>query len=423
MPAQRFRPMNATIIAIGDELLVGQVVNTNATWLADQLTRIGWHVRRVIAVGDNPAEMRAEIESAVAASDAVVMSGGLGPTHDDRTRDVICAMLGCGLVSNEEQLERIRVRFAERGVTLNERSIRQAEVPELCRVLPNEYGSAPGLAFSIGASRLFALPGVPTEMKGIFADHIIPELAELAGRIEQQTFLLFGVPESTLADTLAETEALLSDTVTLAYLPSSGMIRLRAMRWNTEPDTQARYSALLEIIRAKARPWLVSDRDEPLAAALGHVLRERGIRLAVAESCTGGLIGALLTDTPGASEYFLGGVVSYANEVKQGLLGVSAESLGQHGAVSREVAEQMASGALRAMGAELAVSVTGIAGPDGGSDAKPVGTVWIGVATLAGCYAECFQFGRERDVVRQRAASMALELARRAAMALPSATA
>lgn len=406
----------ATILAIGDELLIGQVVNTNASWLGERLTRIGWKVRRVVTVGDDPDAMREEMERAAARSDAVIMCGGLGPTHDDRTREVICALLGCDLEMDEPQLERIRQRFAKVGLELNERSRRQALVPSACRRLPNDYGSAPGLAFTLGTARMYALPGVPTEMRGITADHILPELGAVAGEIEQRTFLLFGIAESLLADMLVETEELLDDAVTLAYLPSAGGIRLRAMCHVADGGARVRFARLLEIITDRAARYIVTDRDETLASALGRALNERGMTLATAESCTGGLIGGAVTDVPGASGYYLGGVVSYANSVKESLLGVGPEDLAAHGAVSREVAEAMAVGVRAALGADLAVAVTGIAGPDGGTPEKPVGTVWIAIASPRGVRAERFAFGREREVVRARAAATALNLAWRECM-------
>lgn len=401
--------MIASIISIGDELLVGQVVNTNATWLGEQLTRLGIRVGRVIAIGDDRALIRQEIESAAAGSDVVIVSGGLGPTHDDVTRDAICDILGCDMGLDGEQLARIEARFAERGIPINERSRLQAMAPTAARVLPNDYGSAPGLAFPAGNARIYVLPGVPSELKGIFADRIVPELQQAVGDIEHKTFIMSGITESALADELMESLALLDDAVTLAYLPSAGLIRLRAMRVKTGSDAHERYSSLLELIAWKGEKWLVSDRDDTLADALGRLLTERGLTLATAESCTGGLIGEMITENPGSSAYYLGGVVSYANSAKVELLGVDQELLARHGAVSREVAEAMASGARARFGADIAISVTGIAGPGGGTPEKPVGTVWIGIASERGVHAQRHQLGRERQFIRQRAANIALE--------------
>jgi len=406
--------MTATILSIGDELLIGQVVNTNASWLGTQLTDLGIRVRSILAIGDDRGTIRREIERAASIDEVVIVSGGLGPTHDDVTREAICDLLGCDLHTDLEQLRRIERRFADRGIELNERSIRQAAVPSACRTLPNEYGSAPGLAFTIGATRVYVLPGVPTELKGIFTDRIAPELRREDASTDRMTILVFGPTESALADRLADLNALLADDLTLAYLPSPGGIRLRAMR-HTE-SARERYEKLIEGIRSGAGEWIVTERDEPLHVALGRLLTQRKLTLATAESCTGGMIGEMLTETSGSSVYYLGGVISYANSAKREMLGVSEEDLTNHGAVSREVAEAMARGARERFGSDLAVSVTGIAGPTGGSPEKPVGTVWIAVADADGVSAKRMQFGNERTITRLRAANVALDMVRRRAL-------
>lgn len=408
--------MKATVLSIGDELLIGQVVNTNASWLGQRLTELGVDVEQILAVGDDLEVIRAEIERAAARTGLVIVSGGLGPTHDDMTREAICALLDCDLVLDEEQLGRIERRFAERGIELNERSRRQALVPAACRRLPNDYGSAPGLAFDVGNASVYALPGVPSELKGIFSDRIAPELRATSGEIETTTFLVFGPTESALADHLNETVALLDRDVTLAYLPSTSGIRLRAMCKGSSEDAHERYGRLVEIIRRKGEGWIVSDRGESLAEAVGRHFRECGLTLATAESCTGGMIGMMLTDVPGSSDYFLGGTVTYANAAKVTLLDVDQELLDRHGAVSREVAEAMARGIRRRLGASIAVAVTGIAGPGGGTPEKPVGTVWIGISSERDTCAQLYTLGREREIVRARASGIALDLARQEAL-------
>lgn len=412
--------MTATILSIGDELLIGQVVNTNASWLGAQLTDLGVRVRNILAIGDDRGFIRREIERAASTDEIVIVSGGLGPTHDDVTREAICDLLGCDMHTDIEQLRRIERRFVERGIELNERSIRQATVPSACRTLPNEYGSAPGLAFNLNRTRVYVLPGVPSELRGIFTDRIAPELYQGEGTTERITILVFGPTESALADRLADLNSLLDENLTLAYLPSAGGIRLRAMRHNE--SARERYEKLIDGIRTKAAEWIVTDRDEPLHAALGRLLAERHLTLATAESCTGGMIGSMLTEISGSSAYYLGGVVSYANSAKRDLLGVSEEDLTNHGAVSREVAEAMARGARERFGSDLAVSVTGIAGPTGGSPEKPVGTVWIAVAGSDGVTAKQMQFGSERAVTRLRAANVALDMVRREALRLTTET-
>jgi nicotinamide-nucleotide amidase len=333
------------------------------------------------------------------------------------TRQALCELLGCELRIDEEQLQRIRQRFADRGIELNERSRDQALAPSACRTLPNEYGSAPGLAFMRGRARLYVLPGVPSELRGIFTDRIVPELTEAAGGVESMTFVCFGVAESKLADAVSDVYSLLDQRVTLAFLPGFTGIRLRAMRRGGGEEERHRYVQLIETIRRQAAPWLIGEGDRPLAAIVGDVLWERGLSVATAESCTGGLIGAMLTEIPGSSRYYLGSVVAYANVVKSDLLGVLQAELEEYGAVSREVAEAMATGVREAIGADIGVAVTGIAGPKGGSPEKPVGTVWIAVASAGGVESEGHQFGNERQVVRERAAAIALGMVRRAALA------
>lgn len=405
--------MTCSILSIGDELLIGQVVNTNASWLGDQLTSLGITVAAIVSIGDDRGLIAREIERLASTNDLLMISGGLGPTHDDLTREAICDLLGCQLRVDEEQLRRIEQRFAERGLPINERSIRQAAIPESCRTIANNYGSAPGLSFTLGACRAYALPGVPMELKGIFGDEIIAEIAPEADTIERQTLLMFGLTESALADQLQELNTLLGDGLTLAYLPSFGGIRLRAMRNGSKDNAEERFKKLVEGIATLSARWIVSTRHETMAAAVGALLHERGLTIAVAESCTGGTVGMLLTETPGSSAYFLGGVISYANSLKQGMLGVAESDLQQHGAVSQQVAIAMARGVRQRTGSDLAVAVTGIAGPDGGSPEKPVGTVWIAAVSSTRTIVERFQLGREREVIRARAAHLALWLVQR----------
>ncbi len=409
--------MTASIISIGDELLIGQVVNTNASWLGEVLTGAGILVRAVVAIGDDRVGIRNEISRCTEFSDIVIVSGGLGPTHDDLTRDAICDLLECGMEMDTDQLRRIEQRFADRGIELNERSRNQALAPTACRKLPNEYGGAPGLAFTLDTTSVYALPGVPSELKGIFTDHILPEL-DSQRRITTHTFLMHGVTESKLADTLANLNELLDESLTLAFLPSMAGIRLRMMLLEDSDERRGRYDVLLEGIRTRGVEWLVSEQDESLTEIVGKMFADRKLTFATAESCTGGLIGATITAIPGCSRYFLGGIVSYANQVKEEQLGVPHEELERYGAVSEEVACSMARGARERFNADLTVAVTGIAGPGGGTEEKPVGTVWIGIASKRGVYARHYLLGKERDTVRQRTVALGLDMLRKELLAL-----
>ena len=408
--------MNAAILCIGDELLIGQVVNTNASWLGEQLVGTGVDVVAVSTIGDARERIVHEIERLVGLADLVIITGGLGPTEDDLTRDAICDLLECDMTIDAAQLERIERRFADRGYALNERSRQQARVPVAARVLPNDYGSAPGLDFRYRSARVVALPGVPSELKGIMSDHVLPDLAANAGAIAQTTLLVFGPTESALADMLVDATTHVGGGVSLAYLPSTGGIRLRIMRTGDDDETLRRFELLLDGIRQRVASWLVSDDGALLPEATGRALRESGLSLVTAESCTGGMIGEMITDVAGSSEYYRGGVVAYSNALKSSMLDVDASLIERHGAVSEEVALAMAEGALRRLGGDIAVSVTGIAGPGGGSAQKPVGTVWIGVASSAGSHARRYALGAERSIVRQRAAFLALDMVRREAL-------
>lgn len=408
--------MKAALISIGDELLIGQVVNTNAAWLGGRLVECGIEVDSMSTIGDVREVIVDEIKRMAARRDLVVVSGGLGPTDDDLTRDAVCDLLNCGMQIDTQQLARIEQRFAARGYTINERSRLQALVPEAARVLPNDYGSAPGLEFVVDGARVVVLPGVPSELRGIFTEHVLPTLASDASAIDRTTILVFGPTESALADMLADLAPLVHDGVTLAYLPSTGGIRLRAMRTRSNSDTIKRHAELVEGIRTRAGKCMVSDDGSLMPEAVGRMLRERKLTVCTAESCTGGLIGKMLTDNAGSSDYYVGGVVAYSNSVKIAMLDVESELIDTHGAVSEQVARAMAEGARKRIGADIAVAVTGVAGPDGGTSEKPVGTVWIAVASGRSTNASLHNLGNERQIVRERAAYIALDMVRRAAL-------
>lgn len=401
------RTMHITLISIGDELLSGRTVNTNASWLGERFAAAGYRVHSVLTIGDDLQEITKTIEQVSAVADLVFLTGGLGPTDDDITREAICELLGCDMKIDEGQLELIRRRFAELGRTLNERSERQARVPAGCDVILNHWGTAPGLTFQYGKATLFVLPGVPAEMRELFSG-ILAERIPVADGFSEKVWLLHGIPESLLAARLEPLNELLDEKLGLAYLPSDGTIRLRLVRYAGDSGTRERFKQGVAQVEAIAGEWILSDRNETPAQTLGRTLAELGLTVATAESCTGGMIGAAITDVPGSSLYYPGGVIAYGNREKEELLGVPRELIEEHGAVSDAVALAMAAGARERMGADYALAVTGIAGPTGGTPQKPVGTVWVAVASAEEVRGQLFRIKGERDVIRRYTVNAAL---------------
>ena len=412
--------MNATLLTIGDELLIGQVVNTNAAWLGEQLNLLGIEVARAVTLGDDEAAIRQTLDRAWAASDLVVLTGGLGPTHDDITREVVAGYFGVPLHVDPGVLEKIRERFHRRGRAMPAINERVALVPEGFEPLANSAGSAPGLwrvDTVEGKERIVVLvPGVPREMKAIYHEEMAPRLRDHTKQhvIFHRTLLTVGIGESNLQERIGDLSGYLGPALRLASLPASGSVRLRLTATGTDRATvEAGLEELEAHLRAQIGPYLYGTGDDTLEAVLGHMLAERGLTVAVAESCTGGLILHRLTNTSGSSAYVVGGVVAYANEVKQGALGVEEEALVQHGAVSEVVARQMAQGVRARLGADVGLSTTGVAGPSGGTPEKPVGTVWIGYADAHGNFAKLHRFGMDRAMNKTRSAIAALDLVRR----------
>jgi len=408
----------AGIVTIGDELLAGERVNSNAAWLARRLSDLGFAVRAIHSVGDSEEEIGGILARAGEEAELVVATGGLGPTLDDRTREAVAARWNLQLREDPEVLERIRTRFLSRGYhDLPETNRRIAQVPEGARVLLNPRGSAPGLLLTLprsgqgGASLLLLLPGVPREMRALMDGHAGDALRKsFAGRLRParyRTIDTTGVPESVLAGRI---EAMLHDVdgVEVAYRPSLHGVELRlTARGPDAGEALALAERLLEPILAQHR---FEAPGGDLAAALGRSLQERGLRVAVAESCTGGLVLKRLTDIPGSSNWVVGGVVAYADRIKDEWLEVPLGLLEAHGAVSEGVARTMAEGIRRRMGVEIGVGVTGIAGPGGEAPGKPVGTVWFAVTGSEGTQAQRIWFSGDREEVRERAAQHALHL-------------
>jgi nicotinamide-nucleotide amidase len=408
--------MDVELVTVGTELLLGFTVDTNSAEIGRALADAGVRVVRRTAVSDDPAAIRDAVASALARTGRVITTGGLGPTADDITKTTIAALFGAPLRFDAAVWAALEARFARLGRVPTANNRGQAEVPEGAVVLPNRWGTAPGLWLEGSPGLVVLLPGVPVEMRNLLAAHVLPRLADRStgGVIRSVTVRTTAIAESTLAERLGDIEERIAP-LTLAFLPGLGSVDLRATAWNlpaAEADRRLAEAAALLAERAGEHAYGTGDDD--LAELVVAELRRRRFRIAVAESCTGGLLGGRLTANPGSSSQFLGGVIAYADDAKRTLLGVPADLLRVEGAVSGPVAREMAIGAARSLGAEVAVSITGIAGPDGGSAEKPVGTVWIGFLLPNGAEAVLRNLVGTREEVRGRAAQFALfELWRR----------
>lgn len=382
--------VNASIITIGDELLIGQTIDTNSAFIAQELNKIGVWVRRRIAVGDVYDEIWQALDEEGENSDIIILTGGLGPTADDITKPLLCKYFGGKLVVNEEVLVHVKYLFEKvfrRSGTMLERNLKQAEVPDVCTVLKNKRGTAPGMLFrkkasSKGGALYISLPGVPHEMKGLMTDEVIPRLQKefIMPAIVHKTAFTAGQGESIIAELLKEFEPSLPPHIKLAYLPNYGMVKLRLTSvGNTKEAVENELLSYFEKLQELVKEYLVSNEDEELETVTGKILKAKGKTMGTAESCTGGYIAHLITSIPGSSTYYKGTVVSYANEIKENILGVKKETLKTVGAVSEETVKEMVAGTLNMLNVDYAVATSGIMGPDGGSQEKPVGTVWIAV--------------------------------------------
>lgn len=410
--------MKAEIITIGDELLIGQVINTNQAYIADQLSSAGVGISKMTTVGDDQARIQEAFREAWNRTDFVIVTGGLGPTHDDITKKVFCTFFVTGLQSNEGVRRHIEVLLAKRNLQWTPATEEQTLVPANCRVLHNPLGTAPGLLHEDGEKIFVILPGVPYEMKAIVDGSLMPIVRARASgsAIRHRTLCATGIGESMIASRLGNVAELI-EGASLAFLPSPFGVRLRITVG--APDRQTADDVIARVekrIRDKVQKYIYGVDNEQLEEVVGRLLRERSMTIAAAESCTGGLIADRLTNISGSSDYFERGLVTYSNRSKIELLGVPEATIARHGAVSKEVAEAMAVGVRRMAGTEVGISTTGIAGPTGGTLEKPVGLVWIGLADGNGSLAVRFTFGDDRILVKQRASQAALELVRRRVM-------
>jgi nicotinamide-nucleotide amidase len=402
--------MSAAVLSTGTELTRGELVNTNATWLADALTTLGFEVAAIETVGDDRNRIAASLTRLAREHDVIVCTGGLGPTTDDLTTPVVAAVLGVPLVRDEASLEQIRARFTRAGRTMTASNEKQADFPRGAEILPNQNGTAPGFCVQIGRALAAFLPGVPGEMTAMFHASVVPKLAGIP-RLETHQIRLrtYGLPESKVNDLLRGIEV--EHGVTIGYRARIPEIEVKVL--GTGNLAEGRVVAATAAVRAALGAAVYGHGDTSFPATLLAELGDRGATLALAESCTGGLVAELLTDVPGSSRAFLGAIVAYSNAAKSALLGVEPALIEEHGAVSEPVARAMAEGARARFGASFAAAVTGVAGPDGGTADKPIGLVHFAVASERGTSAKAVTFTGNRSDIRKRSAFAALALVRR----------
>ena len=405
--------MQAQIITIGDEILIGQIVDTNAAYISRALNSAGVVVTERLSIGDDRQRIIEALDTSLAQCDMVIMTGGLGPTKDDITKRTLAEYFGMKLVRNEAVYEHVRAMLTARGIEFNELNQSQADVPDRCTVLHNAHGTAPGMWFERDGKVVVSLPGVPFEMRHLIDDSVVPMLTQRfeLKAIVHRTMITSGIAESILAERIATWEDNLPDVLHLAYLPAPNVVRLRLSAYEVDGQSVRRMiDDEFDKLKGIIPEAIVGFEDATVEQLVHRWMTENGKTLSVAESCTGGAIAAKFTAMAGASVYFNAGVVSYSNEAKRDILGVNMDDIVRYGAVSEAVAIQMAEGVRRAGQSDYAVSTTGIAGPTGGSAEKPVGTVWIGVATPKGSFAVLKNCGTDRSQIIDRATAYAIKL-------------
>jgi nicotinamide-nucleotide amidase len=412
-------PAQATIITIGDELLIGQVIDTNSAWMAQELNKAGIWVKRRVAVGDNRNDIWQALDEESKHADIILITGGLGPTADDITKPLLCEYFGGKLIVDEKVLAHVKYLFEKvfkRTPPFLDRNLKQAEVPDVCTVLHNERGTAPGMWFEKEGKVYVSMPGVPQEMKGLMTDEVLPRLKThfKMSAIVSRTLLTFGIGESFLAERIKDFEEALPANIKLAYLPNYGMVRLRLTGTAGDetiiaPQVETQFNTLIKLLP----DVLVTDKDEPMEKVIGKLLLARKKTMATAESCTGGYIAHRITVNAGSSEYFKGSIVSYANEVKEGILAVPHEYFTTVGAVSEKVVKGMVIGVLKEIKADYAIAVSGIMGPGGATPEKPVGMVWVAVGNKEKITTQLFNFRFDRARNIEITAMNALNLLRK----------
>ena len=405
--------MKATIVTIGDEILIGQILDTNTRYISQALNRIGIVVHQQISIGDTAQQITTTLDQALSTTDLTIITGGLGPTKDDITKHTLTAYFNSELVYNQEVGDFVSELLARRGIAFTELNRGQAMVPKCCTVLHNAHGTAPGMMFERDGKIVISLPGVPFEMRHLIDDKVIPMLAErfTLKSIIHRTMITSGIPESLLAERIAAWEDALPEMLHLAYLPAPNIVRLRLSAYQVEGQSVGKIiDQQFELLRQIIPQAVVGFEDASVEQLLHNALIERGEKLSVAESCTGGNIASKFTAMAGASAYFMAGVVSYSNDAKSNILGVNPELIATYGAVSEQVAIAMAEGVKRVGKSDYGIATTGIAGPSGGSAEKPVGTVWFGISTPERTFAVMKNCGTDRGQIIERATAHAIRL-------------
>ena len=413
------KTVNASIITIGDELLIGQTIDTNSAWMGEELNKFAVWVKRRVAVGDVWDDIWNALDEESKIADIILITGGLGPTADDITKPLLCKYFGGNLIVNEQVLRHVKYLFEKvfrRPGPILERNLKQAEVPDVCTVLMNERGTAPGMWFEKEKKVFVSLPGVPHEMKGLMKKEVLTRLQRRFKMpfILHQTLLTYGMGESFLAEKIKDWEEQLPGHIKLAYLPHYGNVRLRLTGISDDKNKlEKELEEQSKNLKPLIRDWLVIDDDMTIQQVVAKILKERKQSVGTAESCTGGYIAHLLTIDPGASSNFKGTVVAYDNKVKEDILNVSAQTINSAGAVSEETVKEMLKGALEKLKSDYAVATSGIMGPDGGTEDKPVGTVWIAVGNNRKIEAQRFNFRFDRVRNIEQTAHTALNMLRK----------
>lgn len=417
-----YKQMKAEIITIGDELLIGQVVDTNSAWMGQQLNLAGIEVKQITSISDKSADIIAALDGAVKRADIILITGGLGPTKDDLTKQTLCTYFNTQLVFNEEVYKDVEALFKSHGKEVTPLNRKQAEVPANCKPIRNKNGTAPGMCFDVNGKLFFSMPGVPYEMKALMEQDILPMIKQRfkLPAIFHKTILTQGIGESFLSEIISDWEdGLAWQNMKLAYLPSPGKVRLRITAFGMDrSELIKKVEKQIDLVKPLINDYIYGyenfgEYQPGIEEIVGEMLRKKKATLATAESCTGGYISHLITNVPGSSDYYVGSVISYSNDVKVQELSVDPAVIEQNGVVSREVVEQMAVGARKKLKVDYAIAASGIAGPTGGTNEKPVGTVWIAVATPQLVTAQKFLFGNNRKRNIQKTADAALNMLRK----------